>query len=160
MIRVRTKNHRARFFRGGVEFGRGWLTLTESGDPGDSIDLTAEQAEAIRGEKRFLEVEEIDPKTAAKIVEPAKTSSGSSGQGVDPASKDAGESSGGKGRVNVNTASADQIAGAAQGIGKATARDLVKHRMAKGPFASLDDLTQVGGIGQATVDRNRNRLSV
>lgn len=160
MIRVRTKNHRARFFRGGVEFGRGWLTLTEPGDPGDQVDLTADQAKAIRAEKRFLEVEEVDPKTATKIVEPSTSSSGSSGRGVDPAAAAAGESSGKKGAVNVNTASADQIAAAAQGIGLATARDLVKHRMAKGPFASLDDLTQVGGIGQATVDRNRNRLSV
>lgn len=159
MIRVRTKNNRPRFFRGGIEFGRGWLTLTEPGDPGDEIDLSAEQAQAIRAETRFLQVQEVDPRTTGKIVSPDKASSGSSGQGDDPAAQAAGESSSAA-PVNVNTAGSDDIANAAQGIGKATARDLVKHRMTKGPFGSLDDLTQVGGIGQATVARNRDRLTV
>lgn len=62
--------------------------------------------------------------------------------------------------VNVNMATAEQIANAANGIGLNTARDLVKWRMANGDFASLDDLTRVRGIGQATVDRNRDALTV
>lgn len=65
-----------------------------------------------------------------------------------------------EGLVNVNTASAAAISNAAKGIGLATARDLVKHRKANGGFKSLDDLVQVGGIGPATVERNRDVLTV
>ena len=155
MIRVRTKNNRPRFFRGGFEFGRGWRTLTEPGDPGVFVHLNAEQAAAIRAETRFLEVKEIDPVGGAVIEPNSKSSSGSSGRDDDPAASAAGES-----LVNVNTATADAIAAAAQGIGQATARDLVKHRKVKGSFASLDDLTQVGGIGPATVERNRASLTI
>lgn len=157
MIRVRTKHNRARFYRAGLEFGRAWRELTEPGDPGQRHHLTAEQAATIRAETRFLEIEEVTRKGKG-----AKTSSGSSVQGDDPAAQAAGESSGIKESqpVNVNTASAAEIAAAAAGIGQATARDLVKHRKAGGPFASLDDLIRVGGIGQATIDRNRDRLTV
>jgi len=191
MIRVKTAKRLPRFYRGGIEFGRGWLTLTEPGDPGDSVDLTAEQASAIRAETRFLDVEEIEPAKAKRIVSPNKFSSGSSGRVADPVPPGTGETSskntqrGGddpsgsapagssdptgdeakpNGKepelVNVNTASAAQIAEAANGIGPATARDLVKWRTANGPFAQLDELTRVGGIGNATVARNRDRLTV
>lgn len=151
MIRVRTAKRKPRFFRGGVEFGQDWLTLTEPGDPladNETPDLTKAQAKAIRAETRFLEVEDVKA--------PAKTG------------KKAGDDQGGKaagkieptGPVNVNTATAEQIAEAANGIGINTARDLVKWRKAKGPFATLDDLAKVGGIGKATVERNREALTV
>ena len=35
------------------------------------------------------------------------------------------------------------------GIGPATAQAIVDHRVANGPFASVDDLEQVRGIGPA-----------
>lgn len=63
-------------------------------------------------------------------------------------------------KVNVNTATAAEIAAAAKGIGKKTATDLIKHREANGPFATLDRLTDVGGISGATVAENADVLTV
>jgi len=63
-------------------------------------------------------------------------------------------------KLNVNTASAAEIAKAAKGIGKKTATDLVKHREANGPFRKLKDITAVGGISGATVLENQHVLTV
>ena len=40
-------------------------------------------------------------------------------------------------------------------IGPKTAAAIIGHREAKGPFASVDDLTAVKGIGRRTVERLR-----
>ena len=57
--------------------------------------------------------------------------------------------------VNVNTASAEQIAEALNGVGMSRAEAIVQYRDNNGHFTSADDLTLVKGIGQSTLDRNR-----
>lgn len=57
--------------------------------------------------------------------------------------------------VNVNTASAEEIAEGLDGVGPAKAAAIVAHRDANGPFADPDELVAVKGIGIATVDRNK-----
>jgi competence protein ComEA len=46
------------------------------------------------------------------------------------------------------------------GIGPALARRIVDSRRERGPFASVDDLRRVKGIGPRTLDRLRGRLEV
>jgi competence protein ComEA len=58
------------------------------------------------------------------------------------------------GRVDINTASAEELA-ALPGIGPALARRVVEWRAAHGPFRDADALEQVPGIGPATVRRVR-----
>lgn len=53
-------------------------------------------------------------------------------------------------KVNLNTATAAQLE-ALPDIGAATARTIVDFRTAHGPFARLDDLQRVKGIGARTV---------
>lgn len=60
--------------------------------------------------------------------------------------------------VNVNTASADQIARSLDGVGPAKARAIVAYRKAHGRFKSVDALTRVKGIGKATIEHNRKDI--
>lgn len=62
--------------------------------------------------------------------------------------------------IDVNTATAEEFAAAMNGVGLKKAAAIVAYRDENGPFASVDDLVQVRGIGPATVDSNRDRLSV
>lgn len=62
--------------------------------------------------------------------------------------------------VNVNTADVETLQAGLIGIGKVKAQAIVDHRTANGPFASVDELLEVKGIGAATLEKNRDRLSV
>lgn len=63
-------------------------------------------------------------------------------------------------QVDINTADALQLAEVMDGVGPAKAEAIVEYRKAHGPFGSLDDLGLVKGIGQSTLERNRERLTV
>jgi competence protein ComEA len=60
--------------------------------------------------------------------------------------------------VNVNTADAATIASSLDGVGPAKAKAIVAYRKAHGHFKSVDDLTKVKGIGQATLAHNRKDI--
>lgn len=62
--------------------------------------------------------------------------------------------------VNINTASAGELAAALNGVGEARARAIVEHREQFGPFSSVDELRYVNGIGASTLERNRPRITV
>lgn len=64
------------------------------------------------------------------------------------------------GQVNINTASAEELAQALNGVGLPRAQAIVAHREANGPFATIDQLVDVKGIGAKLVDRNRDVLMV
>lgn len=63
-------------------------------------------------------------------------------------------------KVNVNTASADALAEILVGIGPKKAESIVAYREANGPFKMVDDLLNVKGIGQATLEKNRDLISL
>ena len=65
-----------------------------------------------------------------------------------------------EGTIDINTATAEEFSAAMSGVGLKKAMAIVAYRDENGPFASIDDLTKVSGIGTATVDSNRERLSV
>jgi competence protein ComEA len=62
--------------------------------------------------------------------------------------------------VNLNTADAAALETGLIGIGPAKAQAIIEHRTSNGPFASIDELLEVKGIGPATLEKNRSRLSV
>ncbi|MBC9250061.1 competence protein ComEA [Pseudomonas alcaligenes] len=64
------------------------------------------------------------------------------------------------GKVNLNSADAAALESGLVGIGKVKAQAIVDYRSANGPFASVDELLEVKGIGAATLEKNRDRLSV
>ena len=61
-------------------------------------------------------------------------------------------------QVNINTASAGEIAASLRGVGLKTAESIVAYRDAHGDFQSLDALTMVKGMGSKTVSRNKQRI--
>ncbi len=61
--------------------------------------------------------------------------------------------------ININTAQAADFV-QLDGIGHSGAAAIVAYREAHGRFSSVDELMQVKGIGQRTVDKNRGRLKV
>ena len=64
------------------------------------------------------------------------------------------------GPVNVNTADAETISAELQGVGITKAIAIVEYRQANGPFKTADELAQVKGIGERTVEINRKNILV
>ena len=62
-------------------------------------------------------------------------------------------------KVGLNSATANDLAGL-PGIGPGRAAAIVAYRESHGPFASIDALTAVTGIGPATVDKLRPFLEI
>jgi competence protein ComEC len=67
--------------------------------------------------------------------------------------KDVGEG----GTINVNTASLEELV-KLPGVGKATAGRILEWRQEHGPFASVDDLRNVKGIGAKTLEKLRDHV--
>lgn len=69
-----------------------------------------------------------------------------------PASLASSDSVGPDGKVNLNTATVEQL-DALPGIGPAIAQRIVDYRQTDGPFATPEDIMNVKGIGQATFEK-------
>lgn len=61
--------------------------------------------------------------------------------------------------VDINTADAETLATAINGVGMKKASAIVAYRSQHGPFKSVDELTLVDGIGPGIVDKNRTNLT-
>lgn len=56
--------------------------------------------------------------------------------------------------VNVNKASAEEIAKALDGVGLSRAAAIVEYRELNGPFQAAADLRNVKGIGESILEKN------
>ena len=63
------------------------------------------------------------------------------------------------GLINVNTASATELE-VLPGVGEVIAQAIVDHRTENGPFTSVDQLLDVSGIGDATLEDIRELVTV
>ncbi|MGG5872972.1 ComEA family DNA-binding protein [Pseudomonas peli] len=63
------------------------------------------------------------------------------------------------GKVNLNTADAATLQRELLGVGEVKAQAIVAYRDEHGDFASVDELLEVKGIGEATLEKNRDKLS-
>jgi competence protein ComEA len=62
-------------------------------------------------------------------------------------------------KVNLNTADAATLQRELLGIGEVKAQAIVAYRDEHGDFASVDELLEVKGIGESTLEKNRDKLS-
>jgi competence protein ComEA len=62
--------------------------------------------------------------------------------------------------VDINTADAAELAEALEGVGDKKAAAIVEYREANGGFVSVDELTAVSGIGEKTVEANRDVMTL
>ncbi|WP_052283855.1 helix-hairpin-helix domain-containing protein [Kluyvera genomosp. 1] len=63
-------------------------------------------------------------------------------------------------RVSINSATAEALAQAMNGVGLKKAQAIVSYREEYGPFKTLDDLKQVPGMGNSLVERNLARITL
>ena len=82
---------------------------------------------------------------------PALGSSESSATSSAPAEK--------TGKVHLNRATESELQ-TVSGIGQKRAQDIVAYREANGPFRSVDDLKNVSGIGEKTLEKLRDAFTV
>lgn len=61
--------------------------------------------------------------------------------------------------ININTANAEALA-ALNGVGEKKAADIIAYRETNGKFVKVEDLLNVKGIGEKTLEKNRERISV
>jgi competence protein ComEA len=79
--------------------------------------------------------------------------------GTEPAAAPAGGASTATGsRISLGTATLEQL-DTLPGIGPVTAQAILDHRAEHGPFTSVDDLLDVRGIGEATLDDFRDQVT-
>ena len=62
-------------------------------------------------------------------------------------------------KVNLNTAGVEELTGL-PGIGPSYAKRIVDFREKNGPFKKVEDLLNVQGIGEKTLDKIRERVTV
>jgi competence protein ComEA len=65
----------------------------------------------------------------------------------------------GSGKININQASVDQLQ-ELPGIGPARAEAIVRYREEHGPFTSLDEITNVPGIGQKILENIMDHIEL
>ena len=62
--------------------------------------------------------------------------------------------------VNINTANAEQIAEALNGVGMTKAQAIIDYRTDNGLFSSADQIIMVRGIGDSTFEKNKEDILV
>lgn len=61
--------------------------------------------------------------------------------------------------ININYADLDQLQ-QLDGIGKVKAQAIIDYRETYGAFKTVDELVNVGGIGEKTLEKNRDKITV
>jgi comEA protein len=63
------------------------------------------------------------------------------------------------GKININTADAEELT-KLPGIGQTKAQSIIDYRNKNGRFSSIDDLQNVKGIGEKTLEKLRNSVTI
>lgn len=64
------------------------------------------------------------------------------------------------GKININTATAQQLSDGLDGIGAVMAKRIVEYRAKNGSFHSIDELKKVSGIGDKTFEKLKDHVTV
>ncbi len=128
---------------GGAVWKPGVYTLPEGSRAAAVLDLAMPRPDA-----------DIDRVNRARVLHDGQKL-------VVPVRPDAGGSFSyeGEARVDINSATAEQIQ-TLPSIGPARAADIVSYRERRGPFSSVEELADIPGIGEATVERLRDRIVI
>lgn len=95
--------------------------------------------------------EEVSPSTEALIADSKVTESA--------VSESSGDATSGGDLVNINTADTKMLQ-TLSGIGEKRAADIINYRETNGLFETVDDLDQVSGIGEKTMEKLRPLITV
>lgn len=64
-----------------------------------------------------------------------------------------------QGKVNINTASAEELM-TLDGVGEATADKIIAYRQENGPFARIEEIKEVSGIGEKKFEAMKDAITV
>jgi len=123
-------------------------------------DRVIDAIEAAGGPRRDAALENLN--LAAPLADGTQILVVRRGEGTAPGAVGgvgAGASAGGSTLVNINTASASEL-DSLPGVGEVIAQRIVDFRTANGPFGSVDDLLEVSGIGEVTLEDMRELVTV
>lgn len=95
--------------------------------------------------------EEVSPSTEALVADSKVTESA--------VSEISGDATSGGDLVNINTADTTMLQ-TLSGIGEKRAADIINYRETNGLFETVDDLDQVSGIGEKTMEKLRHLITV
>ena len=62
--------------------------------------------------------------------------------------------------VNIKTADKESLMSAIKGVGEKRAEAIIAYREQNGPFKSIEELSEVRGIGASVVEANMDNLSI
>ena len=127
--------------------------LDAAGGTKKNADLTQVNLARVVKDGEQIVVPEIADDAGAN-AQPAAPRTAGSGTGTA-----AGPAAGAGQKININSASAAELENL-PGIGPVTAAAIVAYREEKGPFASVDALTEVSGIGEATLEKIKPNATV
>jgi len=134
----------------------GVFTLKAGSRVADALDLAQADPDAdlekLNLAKRLSDGEKI----LVPRVRMGEAGTGSEGTSLPAAGE--GEPAEASGLVDVNTAGAAELE-TLPGIGPSKAAAVIRYREEKGPFAALEDLDKVPGIGPATLDNLRDKVT-
>ncbi len=100
--------------------------------------------------------------TASQVMTPQKRASGFAASTaadqiglIDPP----GAAVSGSGKININTANKDELE-SLSGIGPSLAERIIAYREKEGKFTTINELTKVSGIGEATLAKFKEKIFV
>ncbi|KAF1296897.1 comEA protein [Enterococcus sp. JM4C] len=93
------------------------------------------------------------PKKGEQVAQETSDSATASGKTAEDRTKDTGE------KVNLNTADRTQLQ-TLTGIGEKKADEIISYREENGHFKTINELTKVSGIGEKTVEKLANSITI
>lgn len=63
-------------------------------------------------------------------------------------------------KININTASKEVLMSEIKGVGEKRADAIIAYRKENGPFKTVDELSEVSGVGESIVEKNKDSLTV
>ncbi len=130
------------------------ITQTEevAGHDADSPPTDSQPAEA----RQDVTEGKTEDKSVQTDVAVEKSEPADKAGNVDSTADDGDENE----KVNINTATEDELVEALKGIGPSKAREIIKYRDKHGPFKKVDQLKKVKGIGPSTYADIKSQLEL
>ena len=101
----------------------------------------------------------VETEAAPPLQPPSSSFPTSSASSVSPQPSEGLSTPSDGARININTATSQELQ-TLPGIGPAMAQRIIEHRQTSGGFSTVDDLTNVKGIGEKTLEKSRHLVTV
>ncbi len=132
----------------------GIVYLDEGARVADATE--AASIESLNLARVVVDGEQIQVQSAEELKaanDAAASSASSAPAGADASSQAA------SGKVNINTAESSELQ-TLSGVGESKAKKIIDYRQTNGPFKSIEDLANVSGIGEKTVESLRDSICI